>query len=196
MVPLHFTSDTNCWFNLRPGTEPGHGANSPTFGMVNTRRPASSSESSTTTTSSPTPSPTSAISPTADSTQTPVVSDPPKSGELSSGAAAGVGVGVSLGALVVLGAAGFFLWRKRKARRARKAVGAEAGNGGDYGVAPGWEKYDAQEVDLNHAHHNNHQQQQQQQQQGFQYPVKEVGQENLPVEMPGNEFGKYPELPG
>ncbi|KAK0654758.1 hypothetical protein B0T16DRAFT_337 [Cercophora newfieldiana] len=35
---LNFTSASNCWFNLRPGTQAGFGANSPTFNIIGQER--------------------------------------------------------------------------------------------------------------------------------------------------------------
>ncbi|KFY28456.1 hypothetical protein V493_02920, partial [Pseudogymnoascus sp. VKM F-4281 (FW-2241)] len=56
----------------------------------------------------------------------PPASSPPSSTGLSAGAAAGIGVGATLGALILLGIAGFFWWRRRKGDSGSE-TGARAG---------------------------------------------------------------------
>ncbi|OAQ88850.1 transmembrane alpha-helix domain-containing protein [Purpureocillium lilacinum] len=74
------------------------------------------------TASSPTLAPTDTAAPSA----TGDASSGDSSSSLSHGAAAGIGVGVALGCLLILGGLGFVLWRRRKARReAARAAEAE-----------------------------------------------------------------------
>lgn len=74
--------------------------------------PASSAFPTTTTTT--TLSGTTAVP---SSTTTPSATSEPASSGLSHGAAAGIGVGVTLGCILVLGGLGFMWWRRRKSRR-------------------------------------------------------------------------------
>ena len=75
------------------------------------------------TASSPTLAPTDTAAPSA----TGDASSGDSSSSLSHGAAAGIGVGVALGCLLILGGMGFVLWRRRKARReAARAAEADA----------------------------------------------------------------------
>ncbi|KAK0636133.1 hypothetical protein B0T17DRAFT_503612 [Bombardia bombarda] len=133
-VTLNFTSGTGCWFDLRPGTEPGHGANGKAFnllGMVRsggsqTLGPSSSlntappSESSTSTSATAgTPSSTTTSSSSSSTTQ-PTGSSTPGSNSttagLSSGASAGIGVGVTIGVIGLAGAV--ILWLRQRRRKA------------------------------------------------------------------------------
>jgi hypothetical protein len=122
LLLLNFTSSTPCFFDLRPGTDSGHGANSPNFTLVNNPRsqttvglPASATNTNTAGATSPT------FTSPADET---------RSG-LSTAAAVGIGIGSTLAVLLVAGVAIFFIWRRRKARNdAAAANTAGAGLGG------------------------------------------------------------------
>ncbi|KAK4031483.1 hypothetical protein C8A01DRAFT_21295 [Parachaetomium inaequale] len=133
-ITLSLTSDTPCWFNLRPGTVSGFGANSAAFNIISEERkgsrvtfgPESSAATATTLPSTTAPGPEGGN--TASKTSAPVNenavsstagSTPPISGDgLSAAAAAGIGTGVAAGILAV--ACGVFvLWRKRRHGRAR-----------------------------------------------------------------------------
>ncbi|KAL3427191.1 hypothetical protein PVAG01_00700 [Phlyctema vagabunda] len=107
---LNFTSATPCYFNLRPNTSVGFGANGEPFTLINTERSpttlglsSTSSASTATSTSNPSSSTSSAATTSASSSG------------LSSGAKIGIGVGVSLGAILLIAAiVGFCCMRRRK----------------------------------------------------------------------------------
>ncbi|KAM7215281.1 hypothetical protein V8F06_009332 [Rhypophila decipiens] len=110
-VVLNFTSATPCWFNLRPGTEPGFGANSKSFTIIGQERRSGSRVFGPDVTPSITPSGTGGTKPTQtgsgnDSSDTAQTNT--GSGSLSTGASAGIGVGAAVGALVLASGA-FFL---------------------------------------------------------------------------------------
>lgn len=142
-IVLNLTSATPCWFNLRPGTLPGHGANSPAFNIIGQERGEGSKvfgPSSETSESSPSTSSTSSIATTNTATgggtttpPTSIENDPESqagastssgagtspgttgSTGLSAGAAAGIGVGVAVGVLAAAG--GVFAWWWKRSRR-------------------------------------------------------------------------------
>ncbi|KAK1770176.1 hypothetical protein QBC33DRAFT_603324 [Phialemonium atrogriseum] len=115
LVLLSFTSSTPCYFNPRPGTVAGQGANGTPFVLVDGQHSQTIiglTEPFTTSTATNT----SSASPSSSSS----------SGGLSGGAAAGIGVGVALGVIALAGGIGFWVWRRRKARKAA-AGGSYAG---------------------------------------------------------------------
>ncbi|KAM7206052.1 hypothetical protein V8F20_002834 [Naviculisporaceae sp. PSN 640] len=135
-IVLNFTSATPCWFNLRPGTEAGFGANSPSFTIIGQERASGrrvfGPELSPTITLPPyTPSGPGGTNPT----ETESGNDPSEPGKtdnvsgsaLSTGATAGIGVGAAVGALAI--AAGVFLWWRRKRAQERSQPNLENGNG-------------------------------------------------------------------
>jgi hypothetical protein len=78
-ILLNYTSATPCWFNLRPGTKPGFGANSPQFNILGEEREeggkvfgveSSTSTSSTSSSASSTTTPTKPTTPPAAETAT------------------------------------------------------------------------------------------------------------------------------
>ncbi|KAL2259716.1 hypothetical protein VTK26DRAFT_6507 [Humicola hyalothermophila] len=138
-VVLNFTSATPCWFNLRPGTLPGYGANSPSFIIIGQERgtgsivfgPSSESPSSTST-STPTTSNGETVTSSTDgvnaegsrvdagtSSQADNLAPGNNSSALSAGAAAGIGVGVAVAILAVAGGI-FALWWRRKRPNGRE----------------------------------------------------------------------------
>ncbi|TPX10355.1 uncharacterized protein E0L32_008760 [Thyridium curvatum] len=113
-VLLNFTSDTVCWFDLRPGQEPGHGANSPSFTLLSNQRVQTTLGLSISTSTSSTISssaPIQATSAVETATNPPTVHH-----GLSAGASAGIGVGVALGVIAIGGGILAILWRRRKHR--------------------------------------------------------------------------------
>ncbi|KAK3312700.1 hypothetical protein B0H66DRAFT_595235 [Apodospora peruviana] len=142
---LNFTSATPCWFNLRPGTLPGFGANSESFTIIGQERGSGSRVFGPDSTPSASPPPfttgssTSSSSSTGTGTadqasQTAPGQSPasqtgdPKSG-LSTGAAAGIGVSA---AIVVMGlVVGAFMW-SRKRKRMDERIGSGTSPGTSY----------------------------------------------------------------
>lgn len=153
-VTLNFTSPTPCWFNLRPGTVEGFGANSATFNIVGDERKTgsqvfgpviSSSAAATTTTAGTRPptitstsvddvanaetSPTTKESP-AGPTIDPTSSSSPtgshdKGGGAGLGTAEAVGIGAGVAGGILLTACGVFAWFwRRKRANARSSVGS------------------------------------------------------------------------
>lgn len=97
-----------------------------------------------TTTSSTSKKPTSTSSTTTPTTGLVIVTDTPPTptptqtagSKLSAGAAAGIGAGVAVGAVFAIVAALFWIWKRRKGRKAQQ--GGEVGAGTSYApVAPG-----------------------------------------------------------
>ncbi|KAK3301452.1 uncharacterized protein B0H64DRAFT_38748 [Chaetomium fimeti] len=126
-VTLSFTSATPCWFNLRPGTVAGFGANSRHFDLIDEERgsgsrvfgPAtpttqlsttSTPEGSSSSTKTHVPANTSGMPPAASSM--PSDSTTGRSG-LGIEAAAGIGAGVGVGILAVCGVL-VWIWRQRR----------------------------------------------------------------------------------
>ncbi|KAH8678275.1 hypothetical protein BX600DRAFT_493572 [Xylariales sp. PMI_506] len=142
LVLLNFTSSTPCYFDLRPGTAAGQGANSDSFTLVNSQRGAltvglSTTQSPTSTTSTtaststgtssssavPTTSSATALTTTTSAAPTTTTTAAASGGDkLSTGAAAGIGVGATI-AVIGLGAAlAWWFWRRRVARKAAAAA--------------------------------------------------------------------------
>lgn len=149
-APINFRwlGGSPCWFDLKPDSTGGAGANSPHFTVEQTQRATpitlglystTSTTTSTSATSTPTTSSdssaattTAASSPTASSdasSNTSSASTSPTSaansnndnaptGGLSGGAKAGIGIGITIIALLAL-AAGLFFWRRK--RQAKKS---------------------------------------------------------------------------
>ncbi|KAI1267390.1 hypothetical protein F5Y18DRAFT_425233 [Xylariaceae sp. FL1019] len=122
LIDLDWTgSETPCWFDLRPDTTAGHGANSPHFAYIASERTSTTVGIPTTTqnispsnsAAFPTTSTTSSItSSTAETTQ---ISDSrASSNALSTGAIAGIGVGVGL-VVIGLAVAAAIVFMRRKA---------------------------------------------------------------------------------
>ncbi|KAM7191513.1 hypothetical protein V8F33_008864 [Rhypophila sp. PSN 637] len=121
-IVLNFTSATPCWFNLRPGTEPGFGANSKSFTIIGQERRSGSRVFG------PDVTPTSTTPDSSDTAQANT-----GSGSLSRGASAGIGVGAAVGALVLAGGL-FFWWRRKRSRRlSRPNIVNGCGDGGEMG---------------------------------------------------------------
>lgn len=181
LVLLNFTSSTPCYFNLRPGTVAGQGANGASFVLVDGQRSLTTvglseplTAPTSTTSNTPPVSPTSSGSGSTGSTGSTGSSGSSSSG-LSGGASAGIGVGVALGVIALAGAIGFWVWRRRKARKAAA--------GGSYAVA-------AAGVDMSGPHLGTGPAELDQQ--GVKPPVShrlgrrhELGEANMPPEMLG-----------
>lgn len=138
-IVLNFTSATPCWFNLRPGTLPGFGANSPPFNIIGQERGSGSRVfgPSLTPTISPPPFTTSGSkgeAPTGDpaapvtgsagdstTSPAPTPENSTGGGGLSAAAAAGVGVGVAVGVLVLGVGAFVWFWKTRRSRATQNA---------------------------------------------------------------------------
>ncbi len=122
LILLNFTSSTPCWFDLRPGMDAGHGANSGAFsvldgdrghitvGLGQTGLPSSTSSASSLETGAVTT--TSQLATSSASAQ-PVQNS---GGDgLGAGASAGIGIGVGVAVIAVAGIiAGWVWWKKRK----------------------------------------------------------------------------------
>ncbi|CZR60156.1 uncharacterized protein PAC_10052 [Phialocephala subalpina] len=123
LVQLKCPNISSCYFDLRPNTSYGYGANSPSLNVLATARATPSTVSlpdSASTNASETGS--------ASSDGTPGSTPSSYSGSssgLSTGAKAGIGVGVALGVILIAAAAGFFLLRRRKTK---SAVNGNAGS--------------------------------------------------------------------
>ncbi|KAH8803495.1 hypothetical protein F5884DRAFT_805704 [Xylogone sp. PMI_703] len=136
-----------CWFDLRPNSSAGFGANSPAVTILPTPRarpstvglpqsiPSSSTPPSPPASSSPSSTPSSSPSTTATSSNQ-------SSSGLSSGAKAGIGVGVALG-VVLVGAAifGFFFLRRRKASNSKASATSDRASSPDGIVEGKWPNY-------------------------------------------------------
>lgn len=97
-------------------------SNTPAPAPTETQSSSSTARSTTTSTSgSPNNAPASPTDPASNTGS----STPQHDTGLSSGAAAGIGVGATIGALALIGALVFFFWRRRKARR-RGDIGTES----------------------------------------------------------------------
>ena len=140
---LNFTSATPCWFNLRPGTLPGFGANTPPFTIIGQERGSGSRVFGPSETPNVTPPP---FTTGAGGTRPPTPTDQTltqgngggsttalsqstnganaaannQSGEtgssssLSAGASAGIGVGTAIAVVALAGGVFAWWWRKRK----------------------------------------------------------------------------------
>ncbi|KAH8683242.1 hypothetical protein BGZ60DRAFT_215130 [Tricladium varicosporioides] len=102
LVLLNFDNVASCYFNLRPNTSTGFGANSPTFKYILTQR-----SQTTLGVSEPT------------GTTAPTSVPPNNNGGLSTGAKAGIGIGVALGVIAIFSMVAFFLWQRRRGGRGR-----------------------------------------------------------------------------
>ncbi|KAF8862121.1 hypothetical protein BDZ45DRAFT_723481 [Acephala macrosclerotiorum] len=135
LVQLQWPNISSCYFDLRPNTSYGYGANSPSLNVLATARATPS------TISLPDSAPTNA-SETGSASSDGTPSSTPSSGSssssgLSAGAKAGVGIGVALGVILIAAMAGFWLLRRRKAKSTAN-YGAEETKGyqnGQYGQA-------------------------------------------------------------
>ncbi|KAF7879459.1 hypothetical protein EAF04_000655 [Stromatinia cepivora] len=141
-APINFRwlGGSPCWFDLKPNSSGGLGANSPHFTVEQTKRAmpitlgldsaTTSTTTSTTATSTPTTSSDGSAATTTAASSSTVSSDAssnttsPNSaansnsnntptGGLSGGAKAGIGIGIAIIALLAL-AAGFFFWRRKR----------------------------------------------------------------------------------
>lgn len=119
LVFLNFTSDIGspCYFNLRPNSSAGFGANSDSFVLTNSQR------SQTTVGLDLSPSTVSSTSPASQTSGQDTPAEPNggdvtggSSGGLGAGAQAGIGIGAALAGLAALGVAGAYLWRRRRQR--------------------------------------------------------------------------------
>lgn len=114
-VYLNFTDGvSNCWFDLRPNTTAGNGANSDSFTFIDTQRSQTTVSSGSSTQSSASASSTATGSPSASSP--PVKANPVGNNGLSTGAKAGIAIGAAIGGIALIGLA-FALLRRRKWRR-------------------------------------------------------------------------------
>lgn len=140
-VRINFnTNSDNCWFNLRNNDEDGTGFNSPRFSLSSDERsqttlgleqetaqttsaPPSTSETTTSTSISTSSGETS--EPTRDGDSGPEATNSDSAGDsgLSTGAKAGIGVGVALGVLGIAAFIGVFFMLRR--RRERNGPGSE-----------------------------------------------------------------------
>jgi hypothetical protein len=141
-VVLDLVSAGPCWFNLRPGTVAGFGANSPSFNVLGQERssgpmvfgpsstPTASTSSTTTitttsaattsrtgTSAATTPAPGSESGTSSSVTPTPTAVSTANGGGLSAAAAAGVGAGVAVGVLAFAGGVFAWFWRRRRRNR-------------------------------------------------------------------------------
>jgi hypothetical protein len=116
LVLLDFPSSDPCWFNLRPDT-PDCGDNSPQFNLL----PVQRSQSDSKTTLGLATSTATALIPSKTGTNDRSEGTPGASeGELSTGAKAGIAIGVVGASVVVLGMATCFFFRRKK--RLQEAV--------------------------------------------------------------------------
>ncbi|KAH8902584.1 hypothetical protein BR93DRAFT_868656, partial [Coniochaeta sp. PMI_546] len=109
LVLLDFSSSDPCWFDLRPDT-PACGDNSPHFALLPVQRTQADSKTTlglqSSTSAASTPSKTGAADP--------LHPPPDASGELSTGAKAGIIIAVVGACLVLVGMAAWFFFRRRK----------------------------------------------------------------------------------
>lgn len=129
LVLLNWTSSTPCYFDLRPDTQAGHGANSDSFtlevdvkgqttaGLEPPPATSASTTSSTTTSSTATSSSAAGGAGGSAGASSPSTTSSASSG-LSAGAAAGIGIGVGLLVILLAAAAGAWFWRRRKTNSA------------------------------------------------------------------------------
>lgn len=143
-IILNFKSATPCWFNLRPGTDVGFGANSKPFTIIGQERGSGSRVfgPSDTPTITPPPYTTSGgggTKPTQTgsggdsvSSDTGQVDTGSGSGSsLSAGASAGIGVSVAVGVLALAGGV-FFWWRRKRSQGGSQPDMANgSGDGGE-----------------------------------------------------------------
>ncbi|KAH6631201.1 hypothetical protein B0J18DRAFT_124706 [Chaetomium sp. MPI-SDFR-AT-0129] len=170
-VTLNFTSLTPCWFNLRPGTTGGFGANSPTFNIVGEERktgsqvfgPAISSSVAATTTTAHTRPPTTtstSVYGIADAETSPTTKESPAGSSIDStpslsptgshdggggaglGSAGAAGIGAGVAGGILLAACGVFAWFwKKKRANANDGVGSNTTTGAGTGRGDSQEKY-------------------------------------------------------
>ncbi|KAM7221186.1 hypothetical protein V8F06_003361 [Rhypophila decipiens] len=137
-VKIDFTSEGNCWWNLRRIFDSPDGANGRPFKVISVEReggprtisPSTLSTSTTTTISSASTTPTGLTNPTNQPSnesvpQNTITDSTSGSGGLSTGAAAGIGVGVGLVVLILL-IAGVILLRRWKSTVIAEAVKASS----------------------------------------------------------------------
>lgn len=139
LVQLKWPNISSCYFDLRPNTSYGYGANSPSLNVLATAGATPSTISlpdSASTNASETGSASSDGTPSSTPSSGSNSGSSSSSG-LSTGAKAGIGVGVALGVILIAAVAGFWLLRMRKAKSAAND-GAEETKGyqnGQYGQA-------------------------------------------------------------
>ncbi|KAK4215577.1 hypothetical protein QBC37DRAFT_418887 [Rhypophila decipiens] len=145
-VKIDFTSEGNCWWNLRRIFDSPDGANGRPFKLISVEReggprtisPSALSTSTMTTTSATSTTPTGSTNPTNQPSNesvlpqnNPTDTNNSNSGGLSTGAAAGIGVAVGLVVLILLIAGVIFL------RRWKSTVIAEAVKASSEAATPG-----------------------------------------------------------
>ncbi|KUJ11606.1 uncharacterized protein LY89DRAFT_228276 [Mollisia scopiformis] len=114
LVQLKWPNISSCYWDLRPNTSYGYGANSPSINVLATSRPEPSTVGLAQVTATGAAETGSASS---DGTPSSTPSSSSSSG-LSTGAKAGIGVGVALGVIIIAAVAGFFFLRRRKQKTA------------------------------------------------------------------------------
>jgi hypothetical protein len=129
LVVLSWPKMKSCYFDLRPNSSAGYGANSPSILLNSTVRstPITIGLADLSTTPTATSSPSSSLPATAASSTSSSTSSPPSSGSSNknSHTGIGVGVGVGLGAAAVIAFVGFaivYFFRRRSRNMARGAA--------------------------------------------------------------------------